>query len=175
MGANKNRETLRQHLAAEARHDATAAAATYVDDCYYENVPLGLRFVGREQVAMQYAASYMAMPDSDAVYEGELLDGNHVAQWGTIKATVTGPFLGQAPTGGSINLPFTAIIEFADGKMRGERIFFDLASLCEQAGISITDARAAADALRAGLRTSPADGAGPREDATTLNPTRKAP
>ena len=148
MTTPAQRETLARHLAAEGRHDPAASAATYVDDCYYESVPLGIRFTGRAAIEMQYAGGMIAMPDSVATHEGEVAEGNLIAHWGTFRATMTGPFLGLPPTGRAVTLPFAAIFEFDGDRMLGERVYFDLASLCEQAGIPIDDVRAAAATLR---------------------------
>jgi hypothetical protein len=43
-------------------------------------------------------------------------------------------------------VPFTNIVPFKDGLMAGETIYFDLATLCEQAGLSLDEVRAAAKA-----------------------------
>lgn len=42
------------------------------------------------------------------------------------------------------------VVPFRDGLMAGEAIYFDLATLCEQAGIPLDRIRAAATARRAG-------------------------
>ena len=41
-------------------------------------------------------------------------------------------------------MPFTNVTTFADGRMAGETIYFDLATLCEQARLPLEDVRAAA-------------------------------
>ena len=158
------RETLAQHLAAEARHDPAASAATYVDDCYYESAPLGIRFTGRAAIEMQYAGGMLAMPDGVATHEGEITEGNLVAAWGTFRATMSGPFLGLPPTGREITLPFSAIWEFEGDQMKGERVYFDLATLCDQAGLPIGQVRAAAATLR---NTLAANGGATTEGAKT--------
>lgn len=150
MTPKETRRVVDEHLAAEARHDPEAAAATYVEDSYYVHVPLGLRFSGRQAVATQYAASFQATPDSEAVIEGETIDGPRMVHWGRFRGTVSGPWLGQAPTGRKVDLPFVAIIELRDGKMLGETVYYDLATLCDQAGFSLPAVVDAARALREG-------------------------
>jgi hypothetical protein len=56
---------------------------------------------------------------------------------------MAGPFLGQEPTGRRLNLPMIVINSFREGLMEGERICFDLATLCEQAGLDLERVRAA--------------------------------
>jgi hypothetical protein len=46
-------------------------------------------------------------------------------------------------------VPFANVVPFAKGLMAGERIYFDLATLCEQAQIPLEEVRAAAQRARA--------------------------
>ena len=140
-----------EHVAAEERHDHEAAAATYVEDGYYEYVPLGVRLEGREAIAANYAVGNAATPDSRFDIEGVMVDEPFLMHWGVLHGTVTGPFLGQEPTGKTIALPFVARFEFEDGKMKGEKIWFDLATLCQQAGLDLEQAQTNAKALAAAL------------------------
>ena len=148
MTPDEIRTIVEQHLAAEARHDAAGAAATYRADAYYEHVPLGLRFEGRDAVAAQYAGSFAAVPDSAATYDGEVLEGNRLVHWGRLRGTVRGSLLGQPATGRTIDLPFVAIIEVRDGGMVGETVHYDSATLCDQAGFSLEAVRGVAATLR---------------------------
>ncbi|MGH7788730.1 MAG: ester cyclase [Candidatus Binatia bacterium] len=156
MTHDEMRRLVAAHMDAEARHDAVAAASYYVDDGYYEVTALGLRFDGRAAVAMQYAASDAAMPDSRVTMDGEVIDGDRLVHWGTFHGSVTGALLGQNPTGRTVALPFIAIIEFAGGRLRGERLYYDLATLCDQAGIKLGAVREAAGAMQAALASSAA-------------------
>jgi hypothetical protein len=54
------------------------------------------------------------------------------------------------PSGGSFAVPFTNVAPFRDGLMAGESIYVDLATLCEQAGLDVSEIRAAAKARAAG-------------------------
>ncbi len=134
-------ETLKRHLAAEAEHDAVAAAACYTEDGWYEHLSLGLRFDGREQVAAQYAASFESMPDLATRFDIELVDGNHVVQMGRMTGTVTGPFLGIEPTGRSVDVGISSEYGFRDGLIEYERVLFDIEGLAAQAGLDISAIR----------------------------------
>lgn len=74
--------------------------------------------------------------------------------WGTLRGTSGGDWVGVAPSGGSFAVPFANVSPFRDGLMAGESIYFDLATLCEQAALPLEEvragARARAEALRAG-------------------------
>ena len=148
MQAADIRDLVARHLEAEAGHDGQRAASYYAPDGYYENVPLGLRFAGRDAVAFQYDASYAAMPDGAVAIEGEVVDESGLVHWGTLRAHLSGPFLGFPPTGRLVELPFMARYEVRDGHIRGETLFWDLATFCDQTGLPLVEIQAAARALR---------------------------
>ena len=68
-------------------------------------------------------------------------DDGLVALW-LWRGTMKGAFLGQAATGRAIAVPAVSAYFFRDGKLAGERVYFDLATLCEQAGLSLDHVRA---------------------------------
>jgi SnoaL-like polyketide cyclase len=75
--------------------------------------------------------------------------GDHViAVWGTLRGTSRGEWLGIRPGGGMFAVQFANVVPFSQGLMAGERIYFDLATLCEQARLPLEDVRAAAAARR---------------------------
>jgi predicted ester cyclase len=151
-----NRRTLDEHIAAEKRHDPDAAAATYVEDSFYENVALGLRFDGQPMVAMQYGMTWAFIPDMAADYAWELELDDVIVQAGTLSGTAGDSMLGVPGTGGPVSFGFTTAISFRDGKMLGEHVWYDLDDLCRQVGVDVDAVRAAAADLRTGLTTTPA-------------------
>jgi hypothetical protein len=74
--------------------------------------------------------------------------------WGFLRGTSGGEWLGVPPSGGSFAVPFTNVARFDGELMAGESIYFDLATLCEQAGLPLEDVRAAAKARRAATQSS---------------------
>jgi hypothetical protein len=60
--------------------------------------------------------------------------------------------VGVPPTGRSFVVPFANVAPFKDGLMAGETIYFDLATLCEQAGLPLDDVRAGAKARAEAMR-----------------------
>lgn len=147
-------EVLARHLAAEAAHDPEAAAATYHEECWYENAALGLRFEGRDLVAFQYATSWQLIPDMAARYDWEVDLGADIVQCGRITGTAGDNILGVPARGGPLDFAFTAVISFRDGLMAGERIWYELDHFCEQAGADVGSVRRAAGDLAASLRSS---------------------
>ena len=91
---NTGNTVLEQHLAAETVHDPEAAAATYHEECWYENAALGLRFEGRDMVSFQYATSWGFIPDMAARYDWELDLGDTIVQCGRITGTAGPELLG---------------------------------------------------------------------------------
>lgn len=135
-----------KHREAEARRDLDAILATFVEDCYLETVPLGLRSDGQAAARSAYEAYFTAFPDLAPQDEGSAEGDDVLVVWGTLRGTSGGPWLGVPPSGGSFAVPFANVTAFAGGLMAGERIYFDLATLCEQAGLPLEDVRAAAKA-----------------------------
>jgi steroid delta-isomerase-like uncharacterized protein len=137
------------HREAEARRDYDAVIDTFAENCYLETIALGSRSEGRDAARAAYVAYFTAFPDLTPEDEGAAYGDDVAVMWGDLVGTSKGDWLGVPPGGGSFRVPFTNITTFADGKMVGESIYFDLATLCEQAGVPIDDIRAAAKARAA--------------------------
>jgi predicted ester cyclase len=142
----------RAHVEAELAHDSGRAASTYLSDGTYHHMPTGLFFHGRDQIALQYATSYLNFPDQTFEIEGEVLEGHTLMHWSTLHATAKGPFLGLRPTGRRIALPFVARIDFNDGAIAGETVWYDMLTLCDQAGYSPEAVRKASAEANARMR-----------------------
>jgi uncharacterized protein len=130
-------EVFDRHEAAENAHDSEAAAATYVEDGYYVNYPLGARFEGRQGVQLNYAATWMAFPDFAAQRELLVAGEDFLYEEGTFTGTLEGPFMNIEPTGKRATMKFAAYVPFRDGLMLAEHIWYDGALLAQQLGISL--------------------------------------
>ena len=139
----------RVHREAEARRDFDAIIDTFTDDCYLETVPLGTRSEGRAAARAAYEAYFTAFPDLAPEDDGFAYGDGVLVTWGHLRGTSGGEWLGVPPSGGSFAVPFTNVTTFAGGRMVGETISFDLATLCEQAALPLDAIRAAAAARRA--------------------------
>jgi steroid delta-isomerase-like uncharacterized protein len=133
-----------RHRDAEIRRDYDAIIETFVEDCYIETIALGLRSDGREATRTAYKAYFTAFPDLDSDYQGFAAGDDVLVGWGVLSGTSGGEWLGVAPTGGRFAVRFTNVATFRDRRMAGETIYFDVATLCEQAGFSVDEVRAAA-------------------------------
>ena len=138
------------HREAEAARDIDGILETFTTDCFLETVPLGLRSEGNDAVRAAYELQFFtSFPDLAPDDEGIAFGDDVVVVWGTLRGTSRGDWLGVPPGGGAFEVPFANVVPFQDGLMAGERVYFDLASLCEQAGIPLDAIRAAAAARAA--------------------------
>lgn len=134
------------HREAEARRDFDAILATFVADCFLETVALGLRSEGKAAARTAYEAYFTAFPNLTPDDDGIAYGDDVLVVWGTLRGTSGGPWLGIAPSGGSFAVPFVNVTAFKEGLMAGEEIYFDLATLCDQAGLPLEEIRGAAKA-----------------------------
>jgi predicted ester cyclase len=139
------------HRVAEAARDIGGILETFSTDCFLETVPLGLRSEGKDAVRAAYESQFFtSFPDLAPEDEGMAVGEDVIAVWGTLRGTSRGDWFGVPPGGGTFAVPFANVVPFEHGLMAGERIYFDLASLCEQARIPLEDIRAAAAGLARG-------------------------
>ena len=138
----------RAHRDAEAQRDYDAVIETFTDDCYLDTIALGLRSEGRAAARAAYEGYFTAFPDLSPDDQGTAFGDDVMVAWGLLRGTSGGLWLGVEPSGGSFAVPFTNVAVFRDGRMAGESIYFDLATLCAQAGLPLDAIRAAAQARR---------------------------
>lgn len=136
----------RRHRDAEARRNYDEILETFADHCYLATAALGSRSDGREATRAAYVAYFTAFPDLAPEDEGFAFGDDALVSWGHLRGTSGGEWLGVAPTGGTFDVPFTNVTTFVGGRMAGETIYFDLATLCEQARLPLEEVRAAARA-----------------------------
>ncbi len=134
------------HREAEQRRDYDAVLDTFAEHCYLETVPLGLRSEGRDAARAAYVGYFTAFPDLAPDDQGFAFGDDVLVTWGHLAGTSGGDWLGVPPSGRTFRVPFTNVTRFTDGRMAGESIYFDLATLCEQAGLPLEQIRAAARA-----------------------------
>jgi steroid delta-isomerase-like uncharacterized protein len=139
------------HCEAEAARDIDGILETFVEDCFLETVALGLRSEGRGAVRAAYEQQFFtSFPDLDPDDQGMAVGDDVVVVWGTLRGTSRGEWFGVPPGGGTFAVPFANVVPFTDGLMAGEQIYFDLATLCDQARIPLDEIRSAAARIAAG-------------------------
>jgi steroid delta-isomerase-like uncharacterized protein len=153
MSPDEMQRLFERHRDAEAARDYDAILATFVEDCYLETHPLGLRSEGRVAARVAYEAYFRAFPDLAPDDEGHAFGDDVMVAWGTLRGTSGGDWVGVSPSGRSFAVPFANVIPFRDRLMAGESIYFDLATLCEQAELPLNEVRAGAMARAEALRS----------------------
>ena len=144
------RTLARGYACAKSEQDIGAALSVCSEDFVLETVPLGIATRDRKDAERQLAIFFAAFPDYAVTLEGVATGAGCVTGWGRARLSFRGSFAGQAPTGRTAELPICCVLSSAHGRLRGERFFFDLASLCEQTGLSISAVREVAAVLRGG-------------------------
>lgn len=137
-----------EHREVEEARNLDAVVATFDDDCFLENVALGTRASGRAAVRKSYEALFKSFPDLAPTSVGEAYGENVFVTWGTVHGTMHGVWLGIEPTHRSFTCAFVNVVPFRNGKMQGEKIFFDIPALCAGAGVSIEEVLSRAAAAR---------------------------
>jgi steroid delta-isomerase-like uncharacterized protein len=155
MSPDEMQRLFERHRDAEAVRDYEAILKTFVEDCFLDTVPLGLRSEGKEAARAAYEGYFTAFPDLAPDDEGQAFGEDVMVVWGTLRGTSDGDWVGVPPSGRSFAVPFSNVTPFRDGLMAGESIYFDLATLCDQAALPLADVRAGgkarAQTLRSGL------------------------
>jgi steroid delta-isomerase-like uncharacterized protein len=137
------------HREAEAARDIDAILDTFAEDYFLETIPLGLRSEGKAAVRAAYEMQFFsAFPDLAPEDEDMTFGDDVIAVWGKLHGSSRGEWLGVPPGGGTFAVPFANVVPFREGLMAGEKIYFDLATLCEHARIPLDDVRGAAAARR---------------------------
>ncbi len=129
---------LARHLQAENAHDLEAVLATVHPETRFHDLALDQVFLGRAGAARHYQMWWQAFGNVvERSPAGEtrhwLGPDNYVAE-AQYRGRHDGDFLGLAPTGREIALPFTVFVSFRDGLFSAERFYYDLTTLLEQIG-----------------------------------------
>lgn len=124
----------RWHRAASDR-DIAAIVALYADTCIVESPLAGGAVTGRAANADILEAAYKGFPDFRLTVEEMMIDGDRVAQIGTLTGTDTGGFMGLPATGKSFRLPIVILYTVKESQIVHERRIYDFTGMLVQAGI----------------------------------------
>jgi steroid delta-isomerase-like uncharacterized protein len=153
MSPEEMQRLFEAHRDAEAARDYEAILATFVQDCFLETHPLGLRSDGQAATRTAYEGYFTAFPDLAPEDEGHAFGDDVMIVWGTLNGSSRGDWMGVSPSGRSFTVPFANVTPFREGLMAGESIYFDLATLCEQAALPLEEVRAGAEKRAQALRS----------------------
>lgn len=141
-----------EHLAAEfGTRDVDATLATMVDEPFLTNVAVGTGGRGKEEVEAFYREFVESWPDdvhmepvNRVIGADQLVDEVHV----TFSHAKPMEWLlpGVPPTGRPIEMDVAIVVPFRDGRIAGERIYWDHATVLRQVGLLPAEGAAAAQA-----------------------------
>ena len=120
--------------------DVTATMATMVDDPYVNHVPTMTGGVGHDQLKRFYTYHFIGanpddtrlIPISRTVGANSLVD--EMLFCFTHTREIDWMLPGIPPTGRAVEIPLVAIVQFRDGKLVCEHIYWDQASVLVQIG-----------------------------------------
>ena len=124
-----------------AMKDANAAVDTMTPDAYVNLVPVLIGGVGKEQVREFYSEHFIPkmppdieiVPISRTIGSASLVDEMIIRFTHTIELDWMLP--GIAPTGKRVECATVGIIQFRDGKLLSEHLYWDQASVLVQLGL----------------------------------------
>ena len=139
-------ERLRQLWEEHVRHefatrDTEDTLATMVEDAYVNHIPVLTGGVGKEQLREFYSKRFIPQmpPDTEMVPLSRTIGNNQLVDEMIFKFTHTirmdWMLPGVAPTGKRVEVPLVAIVQFRDGKLAHEHIYWDQASVLVQLGL----------------------------------------
>jgi steroid delta-isomerase-like uncharacterized protein len=119
---------------AQNDHDVEAFVADYAEDCVVES-PLGGRHTGGPAIRKVVETWFKGFPDQKVQFDRLLVDGNLIAQIGTMEGTDLGGLLGMPATGKSFRTPVVFILEIKDRQIVREQRIYDFTGVLIQVGL----------------------------------------
>jgi carboxymethylenebutenolidase len=131
-----------EHIRDEfATRDTTATLDTMVPDAYVNHVPVLTGGVGREQLGEFYSRHFIPKmpPDTQIVPLSRTIGSQRLVDEMIFRFTHTiamdWMLPGVAPTGKAVECGLIVIVDFRDGKLASEHIYWDQASVLVQLGL----------------------------------------
>jgi carboxymethylenebutenolidase len=121
--------------------DTEATLATMVGDACVNHVPVMTGGSGCDALRAFYARHFIPQmpPDFEVVPVARTVGSEHIVDEIVARFTHTVPMdwilPGVAPTGRRVQVPIVVSVEFRDGKLCNERIYWDQASVLVQIGL----------------------------------------
>lgn len=131
-----------EHLRHEfATRDPYQTIDTMVEDAYVNHVPVLTGGSGRQELSDFYSQYFIPQmpPDMEIVPISRTIGSDRLVDESVAKFTHTVRMdwllPGVEPTGKRVEVALVVIVEFRDGKLLGERIYWDQASVLVQLGL----------------------------------------
>jgi steroid delta-isomerase-like uncharacterized protein len=125
-----------EHVRMENDHDLDAVLGTFGTESQYEDTSWGETYDGLQGVQRYYDSLLTALPDLHIDVTKRHVTDDDVVLEVVISGTHTGPYHGLPPTGRPVSFPLCAVYSFdGRGKLAGERIYYDRATVFAQVGV----------------------------------------
>ena len=131
-----------EHIRHEfATHNTDDTLETMVEDAYVNHIPVLTGGVGKGQLREFYSKRFIPQmpPDTEMVPISRTIGNDQLVDEMIFKFTHTirmdWMLPGVAPTGKRVEVPLVAIVQFRDGKLAHEHIYWDQASVLVQLGL----------------------------------------
>ena len=134
---HENRRLWQRHVLAETRRNIAGLLETLCDDPIYKIMATSATFKGRDQVAQFYAGLFEGVPDATFELINAFVGEEGVVEESILRGAQRGTLFGIPATGREIALPMTIVFPILNGRIMGERLYFDLATLARQLGVSV--------------------------------------
>jgi steroid delta-isomerase-like uncharacterized protein len=134
MSTDERMAVVRRHLEAENAYRMKDTLETLTAECVFEDMALGERFEGHAGATEYYERWWHAFPDLRWHPERRYFTEEGFVSEVVARGTHRGDFFGLEPTGRTVELSVVIIVDFRDGRIAGERLYYDLASLLRQLG-----------------------------------------
>ncbi|GKS60290.1 DeoR family transcriptional regulator [Nitrospira sp.] len=135
-------EIWERHLAAEFKEKSIdATMATMAPDPVVNHVPVMTGGVGSGQVRHFYSTYFLPShpPDTESAPVARTVGDDRIVDEliHRFTHTIEMPWIlpGIPPTGKRVEIPVIVVVQFEDGKIAGERIYWDQASVLAQVGL----------------------------------------
>jgi steroid delta-isomerase-like uncharacterized protein len=124
------------HLAAENAQDLHALLDGMTDDCFNLVVPDPHRlYAGPEEVARRYRGLWATFPDLNVQMRRIVsVQENTAVSEHTLSGTHLGSLFGVPGTGRHVEVETAVVWDVVDGRIRGETVYFDVATMLRQIG-----------------------------------------
>lgn len=124
-----------------ATHKTEDTLATMVEDAYVNHIPVLTGGVGRDELREFYSKRFIPQmpPDTEMVPISRTIGNDQLVDEMVFKFTHTirmdWMLPGVPPTGKRVEVPLVAIVQFRNGKLAHEHIYWDQASVLVQLGL----------------------------------------
>jgi len=134
---HENRRLWQRHVLAENRRSIEGLLETLCSEPIYKIMATSATFKGQAQVAQFYTGLFEGVPDANFELINAFVGEEGVVEESILRGTHRGALFGIPPTGREIALPLTIVFPIIHGQIMGERLYFDLATLARELGVSL--------------------------------------